>query len=139
MRRDPTARRWQFSIRLAQALMLIATSVPEFQPLDLRLRLVDGNFGSGSSGGSASMSLIPRPDGPIDRGQTCSLILDERGIGSVPFQFRFRQPGNPSWVSALKSTGGAQSSGSSRILIERDYQVPIDTIDDIEISIAPVP
>ena len=81
--------------------------VREFQPLDLRLRLVDGNFGRGSSGGSTSMSLIPRPDGPIDRGQTCSLILDERGIGSVPFQFRFRQPGNRSWVSALKSTGGA--------------------------------
>ena len=115
----------------------ITKSVPELLPLDVRVRLVDGDFGSGSTTGGTSMSLIPRPDGPTERGKAFSLIIDERGIGEIPFHFRFRQQG--SWTAGTNYSGSARSTGSSRTLIERDYRVPIGSIDDVEISVTGAP
>lgn len=112
-------------------------TVPELLPLDVRVRLVDGDFGSGSTTGGTSMSLIPRPDGPTERGKAFSLIIDERGIGEIPFHFRFRQQG--SWTAGTNYSGSARSTGSSRTLIERDYRVPIGSIDEVEISVTAAP
>jgi hypothetical protein len=115
----------------------IAKSVPEFLPLDVRVRLVDGKFGSGSTAGGTWRSLIPKPDGPTERGNAFSLIIDERGIGEISFQFRLRRQG--SWMAGLNSSRSAQSSGASGVLIERNYQVPIEMVDQIEITVTPAP
>jgi hypothetical protein len=119
----------------------IATSVAAFRPLSARVRTVDGNYGQGTTTSNTSMTLTPRPEGPTDRGEAFSLIVDARGLGRLPLAFRFRKMGHPNWLadSQMSSAGGASSFGSSRILIERNYRIPIESVDEVEISITDAP
>lgn len=109
----------------------------EFLPLDVRVQIHDGEFGSGSTAGSHTMTLLPHSGGPIDRGNSFSLIVDVRGIGGLPLNYRFRSGGNTAWLSeaVMKSSGGAKSFGPSRVLAERNYRTPLSTVDEFELRI----
>ncbi len=119
----------------------ISTTLAEFEPLDLRLEMRDGNLSSGSVAGGNYLALIPRPDGPTELGSSFSLILRARGIGNLPFAFRFRQPGSLTWLSEamVHSRGGHSTATAGRMLIERHYDSPIDSVDEVEISVTPAP
>ena len=115
----------------------ISTNVSEFRPLKFDLKTVDGDCSMGSTGGPYHLQLLPYPDGPQDRGNCFSLILDVEGVCSRTVGFRFRTSGTPAWkpASQLQPMGGSSSFRGATWLSQSLFRVPLDTIDEIEFTL----
>ncbi len=115
----------------------VEATASEFLPLDVRVTVPDGDYGSGSTAGATKMTLIPHPNGPENKGGAISLIVDMRGFGARPTVFRFQTAGGSQWKpgSLIGHTGGARSFGAIRSLSEDNFRTPLSEVDAIEISI----
>lgn len=113
------------------------TQIKEFLPLAVYVSVLDGQHHCGSSASENGLTLVPMDGGPLDVGNSFSLVLDQAGVADAGIASRFRVGGNKQWVggAAIKNRGGSTGSTSNASLGQSHFETPLSTIDEIELSI----
>ena len=115
----------------------VAVTLPEFQPLDIKMQTLDGSYSSGVAVSRGYMKTPPRPDTPANKGNSFSLVTRTRGMRQLPFQIRYRTVGSNQWVNetGIRMRATFAHMGNHGGLWERVAETPLRRLDEIEISL----
>jgi len=117
----------------------IVTEIPEFAPLTAKLSTHRGDWALGTDG--RGRYVMQKPGGVTAVEEEFTLVYHMRGLGDVPWQFRFRDSitGKLNSESEASPHMTARSSGLTSRAGHKSFRTPLKQIEAIEVTLQPVP
>ncbi len=117
----------------------VSVDIPNFAPLAARLTTHRGDWAFGTDG--RGRYVLQNPAGVTALEEDFSLVYQMRGIGRVPWQFRFQDAATGKLLTEFETSPhiSSQSSGLSSLVGHTNFRKPLKEIDAVEITLQPAP
>ncbi len=117
----------------------VSVDIPDFAPLAARLTTHRGDWASGTDG--RGRYVLQKPGEVTAVEEEFTVVYRMRGLGSVPWQFRFQDAVTGKLLTEFETSphSSSRSSGHGSLVGHTNFRKPLKEIDAVEITLQPAP